>query len=93
MAIGTAALLNLIIIVAIGIIAGVVFSHYGRSWLGRKVGGVTSAGNVTYALVGVAGAFIGFHLAVVLGLAPAPLIPYLAAAACAAATIWLWRGR
>jgi uncharacterized membrane protein YeaQ/YmgE (transglycosylase-associated protein family) len=93
MAIGSAALLNFIVILAIGIIAGLVLNHYGRSWLGRKVGGVTRGGNITYALIGIAGSFMGFHLAVIFGLLPSPVMLYLAAVAGAVITVWLWRGR
>ena len=93
MAIVTTGTLNLIVILAIGIIVGLMFNRYGRSWLGRQTSGVTGVGDVTYALVGIAGSFIGFHLAVILGLLPTALMLYLAALAGAAITIWLWRGR
>ncbi len=93
MAILTTALMNLIIILAIGIIVGLAFNRYGRSWLGRQTAGATGVGDITYALVGIAGSFIGFHIAVILGLLPTPLMLYLAALAGAAITIWLWRGR
>ena len=84
---------NLIIILVIGIIVGLVFNRYGRSWLGRRVADATGVGDVTYSLVGVAGSFIGFHLAVIFGLLPTPLMLFLAAVVGAAVTIWLWRGR
>ena len=93
MAIITTSLLNLIVILAIGIIVGIMFNRYRRSWLGRQVADATGVGDFTYALVGIAGSFIGFHLAVVLGLLPTPLMLYLSAVASAVATIWLWRGR
>ena len=93
MAIITTALANLIIIVVIGIIVGLVFNRYGRSWLGRQVADATGVGDVTYSLVGIAGSFIGFHLAVILGLLPTPLMLYAAAILGAAVTLWLWRGR
>ncbi len=93
MAIITTAVMNLIVILAIGIIVGLVFSRYGRSWLGRQASGATGMGDVTYALVGIAGSFIGFHIAVILGVLPTPLMLYLAAIAGAAITIWLWRER
>lgn len=93
MAIITTAMMHFIVILAIGILAGLLFNGYGRSWLGRQSAGVTGVGNVTYALVGIAGSFIGFHLAVILGLLPTPLMLYLAAAIGAVVTIWLWRGR
>ena len=93
MAIITTALGNLIMILAIGIIVGLVFNRYGRSWLGRQVADATGVGDVTYSLVGIAGAFIGFHLAVILGLLPTPLMLYVAAIVGAVVAIWLWRGR
>jgi hypothetical protein len=89
----TTALANFIIVLLIGIITGLVFNRYGRSWLGRQVADATGAGDVTYALVGIAGSFIGFHIAVILGLLPTPLMLYLAAIVGAVLTIWLWRGR
>ena len=93
MAIITTAMLNLIVILAIGIAVGLAFNRYGGSWLGRKVAGATGSGEITYALVGIAGSFIGFHLAVIAGLLPSPLMLYLSALVGAAITIWLWRGR
>jgi uncharacterized membrane protein YeaQ/YmgE (transglycosylase-associated protein family) len=93
MAIVTTGLLNFIVILAIGIVVGLVFNRYGRSWLGRQVADATGAGDITYSLVGIAGSFIGFHVAVLLGLLPTPLMLFLAAIAGAAITLWLWRGR
>jgi len=89
----TTGIVNLVVILAIGIIVGLLFNRHGRSWLGRQTAGVTGVGDVTYALVGVAGAFIGFHVTVILGLLPTPLMLYLGALVGAALTVWLWRGR
>ena len=88
----TTALAHLLIVVAIGIGAGLAFNRYGRSWWARNVGGGTGS-DVTSALVGIAGSFIGFHLGVVLGLLPSPLMLYLAAAIGAVIVLWAWRGR
>jgi uncharacterized membrane protein YeaQ/YmgE (transglycosylase-associated protein family) len=85
------ALANLIIILLIGVVAGLVFNRCTRNWFAR-IGG-TSRSNLTSALVGIAGAFIGFHLSVIVGLLPSPLMHYVAAAAGAAIVLWLWRGR
>lgn len=88
----TTAVMTFIVLVAIGIIVGLFFNRQGRSWLGRQVADVTGAGDVTYSLIGIAGAFMGFHIGVILGLLPT-LINYLVAIAGAALTIFLWRGR
>lgn len=89
----TTGIVNLIVILAIGIIVGLSFNRYGRSWLGRQTAGATGTGDITCALVGIAGSFIGFHLAVIAGLLPTPLMLYLLALVGAVVTIWLWRGR
>lgn len=91
MAILTTAVVNLIVILAIGIVVGILFNRYGRSWFGQQIAGATGVGDVTYALVGIAGSFIGFHVVVILGLLPTPLMLYLGALIGAAATIFLWR--
>jgi hypothetical protein len=93
MPIVTSAILNFLIVLVIGIVVGLVFNRYGRSWLGRQAAGATGVGAVTYALVGIAGSFIGFHLAVILGLLPSPLVLYLSGGVAAIVTVWLWRGR
>jgi uncharacterized membrane protein YeaQ/YmgE (transglycosylase-associated protein family) len=91
MGIGGNALANLIIILVIGIAVGLAFNRYARSWLSRL--GNTRKSDITTALVGIAGAFTGFHLGVVLGLAGTPLVLYVAAAIGAAVVVWFWRGR
>lgn len=88
----TTALMTFIILVAIGIIVGVLFNRRGRSWLGRQVASATGAGDVTYALVGIAGSFMGYHVGVILGLLPSWLL-YLTAILGAAVTLMAWRGR
>jgi uncharacterized membrane protein YeaQ/YmgE (transglycosylase-associated protein family) len=91
MAIGSTALANLVIILIIGIVVGLAFNRYARSWLARL--GMTRSSDITSALVGIAGAFIGFHLGVILGVLPSPAMLYLAAIVGAALVLWLWRGR
>jgi uncharacterized membrane protein YeaQ/YmgE (transglycosylase-associated protein family) len=91
MAIGSTALANLLIILIIGIVAGLAFNRYARSWLAR-LGGTTRS-DITGALVGIAGAFIGFHISVILGLLPSPLMHYVLAAIGAVLVLWFWRGR
>ena len=91
MAIGSTALANLLIILIIGVVAGIAFNRYARSWLARL--GTTASSDITSALVGIAGSFIGFHISVILGLLPSPLLHYVAAAVGAVVVLWVWRGR
>ena len=91
MAIGSTALANLVVILVIGIVVGLAFNRYARSWLARL--GTTTRSDITAALVGIAGAFIGFHVSVIVGLLPSPLMHYLLAAVGAVVVLWLWRGR
>lgn len=92
MAVITTSLANLIIVVVIGIVAGLAFNRFGRGWFARNLG-TSQRSDVTAALVGIAGAFIGFHIGVVLQLIPLPLMQYLLAAVGAVVVLWLWRGR
>jgi uncharacterized membrane protein YeaQ/YmgE (transglycosylase-associated protein family) len=87
----TSALANLLIILLIGVVAGLFFNRYSRSWLAR-IGG-SSRSDLTSALVGIAGAFIGFHVSVIIGLLPSPLMHYLLAVVGAVLVLWLWRGK
>ena len=83
----TTALQILVVVIIIGIVAGLVVNRYGRGWFG------TRASDPTVSLVGIAGAFMGFHLGSVLGLAPAPTAEYLLAIVGAFVTLWAWRNR
>ena len=87
----TSALANLLIILLIGVVAGLFFNRYSRSWLAR-IGG-SSRSDLTTALVGIAGAFIGFHASVIIGLLPSPLMHYVLAIVGAVLVLWLWRGK
>ena len=89
----TTAIMNLIVILLIGIVVGVLSRRYGRTWLSRQTAGVAGASDITYALVGIAGAFMGFHIFVILGLLPTPLMLYIGAVIGSVLTVWLWRGR
>jgi uncharacterized membrane protein YeaQ/YmgE (transglycosylase-associated protein family) len=91
MAIGSTALANFLIVLVIGIVAGLFFNRYARSWLARL--GATTRSDITSALVGIAGSFIGFHIGAILGLLPSPLMLYLSAVVGALVVLWLWRGR
>ncbi len=86
----TTAIMNLIVVLVIGVVVGIAFNQYRRGMLGRATSSITGVGASTYALVGIAGAFIGFHIAVIVGLLPTPLMLYLAALVGALITVWLW---
>ncbi len=73
----------------IGVAVGIVMTRYGQSWLGRNF---TGASDATFALVGIAGAFVSYHLGLVLGVL-SPILLYVIAVAGAVLTVWLWRGR
>jgi hypothetical protein len=91
MAIITTGMANFLIVLAIGIVTGLVFNRYGQTWLRRQF--VTRHSDVTSSLVGIAGAFIGFHVGVILGLLPSPLMLYVAAVVGAFLVLWAWGGR
>ena len=81
---------TLLLIVVIGIVAGILFDRLaGPSWLARQFTGSTR-GIVTSALVGVAGAFLGYHIAL-LAVAGGLVASVIAAAAGAAVVLILWR--
>jgi hypothetical protein len=61
-------MVSFLIVLAIGAGGGLVFDHFaGPGWFKRQVVGAMPS-TVTSALVGVAGAFVGFHLALSLAL-------------------------
>lgn len=84
--------LAFVLILAIGIAAGLIYDRFaGPGWLTRQVSGSTR-GMVTSSLVGIAGAFIGFHVAALLAISAAGgFFPFVLAAAGAALVLWLWR--
>jgi uncharacterized membrane protein YeaQ/YmgE (transglycosylase-associated protein family) len=81
-----------IIVLLIGIVAGwLAQSITGTSWLSKQITG-TGRVYVTSALVGVAGSFIGFHVASLLGLSTAgSIVPFVGAAVGAVVILLGWR--
>jgi uncharacterized membrane protein YeaQ/YmgE (transglycosylase-associated protein family) len=80
-----------VLVLAVGVIAGVLFDRLaGPSWLARQFAGSTR-GIITSALVGVAGAFVGYHIAMLLGLGGGGLTSVVAAAVGAAVVLFGWR--
>jgi uncharacterized membrane protein YeaQ/YmgE (transglycosylase-associated protein family) len=80
-----------ILVLVIGIVAGILFDRLaGPSWLARQFSGSTR-GIITSALVGVAGAFVGYHIALLLALGGGLLASVIAAVAGAAVVLFAWR--
>jgi uncharacterized membrane protein YeaQ/YmgE (transglycosylase-associated protein family) len=80
-----------LLVLVVGVIAGVLFDRLaGPSWLARQFSGSTRS-IVTSALVGVAGAFVGFHIALLLALGGGLVTTLIAAVAGAAVVLFAWR--
>jgi uncharacterized membrane protein YeaQ/YmgE (transglycosylase-associated protein family) len=83
--------ITFIIVLVIGLAAGFLFDRLaGPSWLARQFSGPTR-GIITSALVGVAGALIGYHIAVLLALGGGVVTAVIAAALGAAVVLFAWR--
>jgi hypothetical protein len=78
---------ELLITVAIGILASFGFNWFARSRFPMQIATVSDR---TSPLVGIAGAFMGLHVGMILGLSPWPLLLYIAAAIGTFATMWGW---
>jgi uncharacterized membrane protein YeaQ/YmgE (transglycosylase-associated protein family) len=79
-----------LLVLAVGIVAGILFDRLaGPSWLARQFSG-SRRGMITSVLVGVAGAFVGYHIAM-LALAGGLVTSVIAAAIGAAAVLFFWR--
>ena len=83
--------LTFIIVLLIGIIVGIAAQRVARaSWLSRQIAGGRRAA-LTSALVGIAGAFIGFHIAALVALSAGMIVLFVAAVIGAALAVWGWR--
>jgi uncharacterized membrane protein YeaQ/YmgE (transglycosylase-associated protein family) len=81
----------LLAVIVIGVAVGLVFDRFaGPGWLSRQVAGVRRS-ILTSALVGIAGAFIGWHLALLLARGSGQVVALVAAVVGAAAVLWIWR--
>jgi uncharacterized membrane protein YeaQ/YmgE (transglycosylase-associated protein family) len=80
-----------LLVLAIGVVAGILFDRVaGPSWLSRQFSGSTR-GIVTGVLVGVAGAFVGYNIAVLLALGGGLITSVIAAVAGAVVVLLAWR--
>jgi len=84
--------LAFLLVLLIGIVTGLVFERAVRpGWFSREVAN-ERRGMITLALIGIAGAFIGYHLTILLGLFRTGIMaPFIGAALCAVLVLWLWR--
>lgn len=80
---------HFLVLVVIGGGMGFALTRHGR---GVRVTGTATSGDVTSALVGIAGSFMGYHIGLILGLYN-ELVLYVVAAGIAAITVLAWRGR
>jgi uncharacterized membrane protein YeaQ/YmgE (transglycosylase-associated protein family) len=85
-------IVSFLIVVLIGIVAGLLAHRFLRtSWITEQIAG-RRRGSVTSALVGIAGSFIGFHIGVLLNLASSGSIAlFIAAAIGAVLVLWGWK--
>ena len=78
-----------LLLLVIGIAAGLLFDRFaGPGWLSRQVAGPNRL-MLTSALVGIAGSFVGYHLAVLIGLSSA--VALIGAIVGALVVLWVWR--
>ena len=79
----------LLLLLLIGIAAGLLFDRLaGPGWLSRQIAGPNRL-LVTSSLVGVAGSFVGYHLAVLLGILGYGALIF--AILGALVVLWAWR--
>ncbi len=78
-----------LILLVIGIAAGLLFDRFaGPGWLSRQIAGQNRM-MVTSALVGIAGSFVGYHLAVLIGIIGTAAL--IGAVVGALAVLYGWR--
>jgi uncharacterized membrane protein YeaQ/YmgE (transglycosylase-associated protein family) len=79
----------LLILLVIGILAGLLFDRFaGPGWFSRQIAGKNRL-MVTSSLVGIAGSFVGYHVAVLIGILGAAAL--IGAVVGAAIVLWGWR--
>jgi len=83
--------LTFIIVLLIGVVVGIAAQRMARaSWLSRQVAGGRRA-DLTSALVGIAGAFIGFHIGAIIALSAGMILLFIFAIVGAVLVLWGWR--
>lgn len=83
-------ILTFIVVLVIGIVVGIAAQRFmARGWFHRELAGGTRA-DVTASLVGIAGAFIGFHLVALMGMISIGAV-LLGALIGAIVIVFIWR--
>ena len=78
-----------VVLLVIGIVAGLAFDRFaGPGWFSRQIAGKNRL-MVTSSLVGIAGSFVGYGLAGLLGIAGAAAL--IGAVIGAVVVLWGWR--
>jgi uncharacterized membrane protein YeaQ/YmgE (transglycosylase-associated protein family) len=78
-----------VILLVIGIVAGLAFDRFaGPGWFSRQIAGKNRL-MITSSLVGIAGSFVGYYLAVLLTVTGAAAL--IGAVVGAVAVLWGWR--
>jgi len=79
----------LLILLVIGILAGLLFYRFaGPGWFSRQIAGKNRL-MVTSSLVGIAGSFVGYQVAILIGILGAAAL--IGAVVGAAVVLWGWR--
>ena len=83
-------IVTFLIILLIGIVAGLLTHRLRTSWIAAQITG--RRGLVTSALVGIAGSFVGYHIGVILGLGGSgAAVLFVAAIIGAVVVLWVWK--
>lgn len=80
-----------LLVAVIGFAVGIAMRRFTGSFLARLK--LTGSSPLTSGLVGVAGAFLGYHLVAAVAPAITPAMLLVAAALGAVLVVWIWRGR
>ncbi len=80
--------LTFIIVLLIGVVVGIAAQRMARaSWLSRQIAGGRRA-DLTSALVGIAGAFIGFHIGAIIALSAGMILLFIFEIVGAVLVLW-----
>jgi uncharacterized membrane protein YeaQ/YmgE (transglycosylase-associated protein family) len=82
---------SILLVVVVGALCGLAVEKFlPRSWFATRMAGGQST--LTHILVGIAGSFIGFHLAMLTTASSVnALVPFIAAAVVSLLILWGWR--